>query len=213
MVKTIYLLGAGGHGRVVLDALRGNGVNVTGILDPFLKPGDIIFGVPVLGDDKYLDAVDPSEVILVNGLGANPRTQSRRKLFETMKGDGFVFNAVQHLSALVGRECRFGEGMQIMAGAVLQNRVQIGENAVINTGASIDHDSVIGAHAFVAPGTVLCGAVTVAESAFVGAGAVLLPGVQIGASAVIGAGAVVTKNVPAGWMVAGNPATKIGTND
>ena len=38
----------------------------------------------------------------------------------------------------------------------------------------------------------------------------LLPGVTIGANSLVGAGSVVTKDVPAGAIVAGNPARVIG---
>ena len=44
------------------------------------------------------------------------------------------------------------------------------------------------------------------HGAWIGAGAVVLPGVTIGEHAVVGAGAIVTKDVPAGVIVAGNPA-------
>lgn len=206
------MLGGGGHGRVVLDALLTSGVNVTGVLDPDLKVGDQLFGIPVLGDDAFLDEVVTSNVLLVNGLGANPSTSSRKRLFESMKARGFAFNAVQHSSAVIGRECFLGEGSQVMAGTVLQSGVRVHQNAVINTCAGIDHDCVVGAHVFVSPGAVLCGDVVIAESAFIGAGAVLLPGIKIGAHAIVGAGAVVTKAIPEGWIVAGNPAIKIGMN-
>lgn len=212
MSKQVFLLGGGGHGRVVLDALLSSGLIVAGVLDPNLKVGDQVFGVPVMGGDEYLDQVAPKDVLLVNGLGANPCVRSRKRLFEDMKARGFSFDAVRHPAAGVGLECDLGESSQIMAGAVLQNRVRVGNNAVINTRASIDHDCAIGAHAFVSPSAVLCGVVTVADSAFIGAGAVVLPEIQIGANAIVGAGAVVTKAVPAVWIVAGNPAVKIGMN-
>ena len=212
MAKPVYLLGGGGHGRVVLDALLSSDANVAGVLDPDLKAGDHVFGVPVMGGDEFLDQFALTEVLLVNGLGANPYVYNRMKLFEELKARGFSFDAVRHPSAVIGRECNLGASSQIMAGAVLQNRVRIGDNAVINTHASIDHDCVIGTHAFVSPGVVLSGDVLVEESAFIGAGAIVLPGIKIGANVVIGAGAVVTKNIPDGWIITGNPAVKIGVN-
>lgn len=212
MSKKVFLLGGGGHGRVVLDALLASGVNVAGVLDPDLKVGDQVFGVSVMGGDEFLDRAAPTDVLLVNGLGANPCVRRRKRLCEDLKARGFSFGAVRHPSAVIGRECGFGEGSQIMAGAVLQSRVRIGDNAVINTRAGVDHDCVTGAHAFVSPGVVLCGNVLVGESAFIGSGAVVLPGIEIGANVVIGAGAVVIKSVPDGWIVAGNPAVKIGMN-
>jgi len=46
----------------------------------------------------------------------------------------------------------------------------------------------------------------VCRGASIGSGAVVLGGVTVGANALIGAGAVVTRDVPAGVIVAGNPA-------
>src|SRR5207302_7537730 len=51
------------------------------------------------------------------------------------------------------------------------------------------------------------------RGARIGVNATLLPGVEVGAHALVGAGAVVTKDVPAGVVVAGNPARKIGSVD
>lgn len=207
--KPVYLLGGGGHGKVVLDALLEAGFSVSGILDPGLNVGDIVFGVPVLGGDAYLKSLKPNDILLANGLGASPSVQIRRQTHLDATENGFSFCVLRHPSAIVGRECAFKPGAQIMAGAVLQNQIIVGDGVVINTRASIDHDCNIGAHAFIAPGAVLCGNVTVGDSAFIGAGAVVMPGIKIGTKAVIGAGAVVTKSVPDGWTVVGNPAGKI----
>jgi len=213
MAKSVYLLGGGGHGRVALDALLAGAHEVMGILDPGLEIGDQIFGADVLGDDRYLDNAAPDEMLLVNGLGANPSTRARQSLFEALKARGFAFQSFRHPSAVMGRECVLGEGCQIMAGAVLQSRVRLGDNTVVNTHASIDHDCRVAGHVFVSPGAVLCGDVMISESVFIGAGATLLPGVKIGELAIVGAGAVVTRNVPARAIVVGNPAVQVASND
>lgn len=46
----------------------------------------------------------------------------------------------------------------------------------------------------------------IGRNCFIGGRALILPGVEIGDGCVVGAGAVVTKSVPAGSIVAGNPA-------
>ncbi|MEI6177936.1 MAG: acyltransferase, partial [Verrucomicrobiota bacterium] len=51
--------------------------------------------------------------------------------------------------------------------------------------------------------------VKIGEKCFIGARAIILKGVTLGDGAVVGAGAVVTKDVPAGAIVAGNPARVI----
>jgi sugar O-acyltransferase (sialic acid O-acetyltransferase NeuD family) len=208
MTRSVYLVGGGGHARVVLDAMLLSGVKVSGVLDPSLKRGELIFSVPVLGGDEILDDVSSSVTELVNGIGANPRVTPRQMLHEKLTARGFAFATVRHPSVLCGRECELGEGIQLLAGAVLQNRVRVGANAVVNTRASIDHDCVIGAHSFIAPGAILSGGVEVGGSVFVGAGAVLLPGIAVGRNAIIGAGAVVRENVPEDCVVAGNPAVR-----
>ena len=213
MSEAVYILGAGGHGRVVLDTLLANGIQITGILDTKAPLSQLVLGVPILGGDEYLDNVSIANTFLVNGLGANPKTLRRRNIFTMMKCRGFRFKSFQHPSAIVSNAIDIPEGCQLMAGVVIQAGVTLEENVVINTRASIDHDCMIRSHAFIAPGSVLCGNVRVASSAFIGAGAVVIPNIHIGENAIVGAGAVVTKSVPDGWVVAGNPAVKIGFND
>jgi maltose O-acetyltransferase len=51
--------------------------------------------------------------------------------------------------------------------------------------------------------------VRIGDRVWIGGRAVILPGVTIGDDVVIGAGSVVTRDVPAGMLVAGNPARVI----
>jgi UDP-perosamine 4-acetyltransferase len=210
--QLVYLLGGGGHGRVVLDALLSNGVKVAGIVDPGFEVGHKVFDIPVMGGDGWLDGIAPGEAVLANGLGANPTTRIRTEIFTQRKRLGFTFLTLLHPVAILGRDSSLAEGCQIMAGAVIQCCVRIDVNAVINTRASVDHDCHIGAHAFISPGATICGEVRVHDEVFIGASAVLLPGVEIGRGAIVGAGAVVTRSVAEGLVVAGNPAVKIGNN-
>jgi acetyltransferase-like isoleucine patch superfamily enzyme len=48
--------------------------------------------------------------------------------------------------------------------------------------------------------------VVICDDVWIGTGAIILPGVTIGQGSVVGAGAVVTRDIPAGVVVAGNPA-------
>lgn len=51
--------------------------------------------------------------------------------------------------------------------------------------------------------------VVIGRNVWIGGGAIIVPGVTVGDDAVIGAGSVVTRDVPAGAIVAGNPARPI----
>ncbi len=205
--RRVLLLAAGGHGSVVLDALLVSGIHVAGIIDPGMRVGSALFDVPVLGGDAWLDQAKPDDILLVNGIGANPFKNLRGQFFSKWNQRGFNFLSVQHPSTVVGRETVLSEGSQIMAGSIVQCRVNIADNAVINTRASVDHDCKIGAHAFIGPGVTLCGDVCIGDNVFIGAGAIVLPGVTVGSNAVVGAGAVVTRDIHCRELVAGNPAT------
>lgn len=203
-----YLLAAGGHGRVVLDALLTLNLSVTGIIDPFLEPGSSVFDVPVLGDDEWLLQQKPEGLLLANGLGiVQNSVKKRAELFTQLKNQGFNFITVQHPSACMSRFVSLDSGAQIMAGVHVQCGVSIGANVVLNTCASIDHDCAIAEHAFIGPNSTLCGQVRIKAHALIGAGVTILPGVTVGEHAVVGAGAVVTKDVSAYTCVYGAPAS------
>lgn len=195
MTKTknrLYVLGAGGHAKVVVEALRSSGASPYACLD---KDGE-----------RALDRVSPRSVVLANGVGTGP---ARRRVFETFRAKGFRFPPVRAASAVIAPSAVLGEGSQVLTRAVVHPDSLIGENAVVNTGAIVEHDCVVGDHAFVGPGAVLCGDVVVGLGAFVGAGAVILPGVRVGADAIVGAGAVATRDVAAGAKVCGVPARRM----
>lgn len=213
LAEAIYVLGAGGHSRVVVDTLIASGIHITGILDANAETSQPIRGIPILGGDRYLDQVSIEKTYLVNGLGANPQVSKRQNIFMAMKQRGFRFKSIQHPSAIVSPAVDIQEGAQIMAGVVIQPGVTLGENVVINTRASIDHDCQIGTHAFISPGVILCGNVKIGTSAFIGAGVAIAPNTQIGYNAIVGAGTVVRQSVPDHWIVAGNPAIQIGVNN
>jgi maltose O-acetyltransferase len=85
--------------------------------------------------------------------------------------------------------------------------IRIDDEATIVSGAQIlCHD----ASSYRRLGVTRVAPVTIGKRAFVGARSLILPGVTVGDDAVIAAGAVVTSDVPAGTVVAGNPARPIG---
>ena len=204
---TVLVIGAGGHAKVVIEAVRRMSQQIIGATDADpAKHGSICQGVPVLGGDEAAREHQPGEVLLANGIGQSP--DGRRAAYRRFKEGGYDFLTIVHPSATVAAGADLGEGAQVMAGAVIQPAARIGNNAIINTNATVDHDCTIGEHAHIAPGAVLCGAVTVGDGAFVGAGATVIQGITIGADALIGAGAVVIGDVAPGAAVNGVPARR-----
>lgn len=211
MTLPVVIIGAGGHARVLIEALRLANCRIAGLLDadPSMT-GKVVMGVPVIGTDEALKGLHPGEVRLVNGIGSVASTARRREVFDRVGKMGFRFATVLHPSAVIASDASLGEGAQVMAGAVLQVGVQVGANAIVNTRASLDHDCLLGAHAHVAPGVTLSGGVSVEEEAHIGTGATVIQGIRIGRGSVVGAGSVVVRNVSPGVTVLGVPAREVG---
>lgn len=206
----IILLGAGGHTKVLIDALRLQSVEILGIVDVDPnKKGLELMGVPIIGSDEEVMKYPPQKIRLINGIGSVRVSSLRRQLFESFKCKGYQFENVIHPSAIIANEVILSEGVQIMAGVIIQAGCQIGVNTIINTGALVDHDCLIGRHVHIAPGVVLSGGVVVEESAHIGTGAVIIQGVRAGANSLVAAGAVVTRNVLSDVTVAGVPAREL----
>lgn len=212
MTKPVIILGGGGHARVLISVLRQQAAAIVGIADPNLTPNREISGVLVLGPDAAIAGFSPHEVVLVNGIGnrasrRGPGLDIRGERFRHFKALGYVFAPVIHPSAVVATDsANLGEGVQIMAGAIVQTAAAIGENAIVNTGAIVDHDCIVGPHVHVAPGAVLCGEVRVGAGSHIGAGAVVIQDIDIGENVMIGAGAVVRASLGHGACVSGVPA-------
>jgi UDP-perosamine 4-acetyltransferase len=195
--KPVAVLGGGGHGRVVIEALLRAGATVFGVIDP--KPEAALpVGVRYLG--ASLAAIEPGSADVAIGVGsidvgaANPRP----RLFDEARAAGFAVRSVCHPSAILAADVKLGAGSQVMAGAILQPGVTLGVNCIVNTGASLDHDCRIGDHVHVAPGAVLSGGVVVGRGCHIGVGAVIIQGIRIADEALIPAGAVITRDVAAG---------------
>lgn len=206
---SLIVLSAGGHARVVIEALLSRGIHPAAVADSdAARIGEAIGGIKITGSDDDVLKMAVDTVELANGLGnrASRRDSGlsgRRALFDRFAAQGYKFPVIAHASAIIASDAQLGDGAQVMAGAVIQPAARIGRNALVNTRAVVEHDCIVGDHAHIAPGAVLCGGVAIGEGAHVGAGAVVLVGVKVGAGAVVAAGAVVTKDVAASGF-AGN---------
>lgn len=208
--RPTIVLGAGGHGRVLIDALRRAGVEILGCTNRTgTAPPNLPAEVAFLGDDEAVLSQAPDQVLLVNGLGSVEVNTRRKDLFARLKARGYAFATVVHPSATIARDVLLGEGTQVMAGAVLQTGCRVGDNTIVNTRASLDHDCCIGAHVHIAPGATLSGAVSVGELAHIGLGANIVQGLSIGAASLVAAGATVIAAVPDEARVAGVPARRL----
>lgn len=210
--RSVMILGAGGHARVVLDALCAISVTPTACLSPEPPSKTWPQSVQWLGGDLTLSRLSPSDWVLVNGIGSTSDTALRARAFQNAKSLGFSFLELIDPQSRTAADVIMSEGVVILTGAIVQPGVQLGANVLINTRAILGHDTCVGDHTHIAPGAVVSGGVAIGDGAHIGAGAILKEGISIGAKAIVGAGAVVIDDIPAGACHVGNPARPISVS-
>jgi sugar O-acyltransferase (sialic acid O-acetyltransferase NeuD family) len=207
MSLPVIVIGAGGHAKVVADALLTIGYDVLGYTDTDpAKWGSTVLGRPVIGNDDTISEHEAISVLLANGIGSTCNLQLRRGTYLRFTNSGYQFATFTHPRATVAISAHLGAGVQVLAGAVVQAGAFIGDNSIINTGALIDHDCVIGQHCHIAPGCVLSGDVVIGDESHIGTGASIRQSVKLGRQTVVGVGAAVVSNFDGGGTLVGVPA-------
>jgi sugar O-acyltransferase (sialic acid O-acetyltransferase NeuD family) len=193
-----FIYGAGGHGKVVLDAMQIANQTCYGFID---NNNNAHWAGITVYNNKNLPKVSAGIIHIAIGDAA-----TRAKLEQQLNKLGYSFFTVQHPLAAISKNSKIGVGSFLAATAVIAPYATIGKHVIVNHGAVVDHDCAVGDVCHIAPRALLGGGVTVGNRVLIGSGAIVLPKVSIGDDVIIGAGAVVTKNVAAGTTVVGNPA-------
>ncbi|MDB5013303.1 MAG: acetyltransferase [Daejeonella sp.] len=193
----MYLYGASGHAKVILDILKDQNIPIDGLFDdnPLIQE---LQGIEVINNKET-----PLDAPLIISIGDN---ELRAKLSRELN---VKFGTAIHSSAIISESSVIGHGTVVMQGCIIQAESVIGNHVIINTGASIDHENVVDDFVHISPHVTLCGNVKVGEGTHIGASAVVIPNLTIGKWCTIGAGAVVIRNVPDYSTVVGNPAKAI----
>lgn len=166
-------------------------------------------------------------------VGMPPRGKAEGEL-PTVIGDGAVIRSHSVIYAgnsigkhfqtghhvLVREENEIGDDVSVGTNSVVEHHVRLASGVRIHSQAFVPEYSVLEEGAWVGPNAVLTNAPhplcpkakeclkgpTLKRGAKLGANATILPFLTIGENALVGAGAVVVDDVPAGAVVAGNPA-------
>ncbi len=202
-MKKIIIMGAGGHGQVVADALlQIEGAAPVAFVDENPKViGTEVMGIPVPGGNAAITKIEHDGIVIA--LGNN---ELRKRIFNELNAAGEKLFTVIHPAAIIAPDVKIGEGCMILAGAVINTQAVIKDGTIINTNSTIEHHNVVGPHAHIAPGSTLGGGVIVGEEAMVGIGATVLPRTIIGKNAVLGGGSTAIQDIPDHATAVGVPA-------
>jgi sugar O-acyltransferase (sialic acid O-acetyltransferase NeuD family) len=200
MTNTLYIIRAGGHGRVVADVAELLGYVDIRFVDDAWPSKSLNMDWQVVGRN----IPDPdlnTHVFIGNGVCSERLAELKRLL-----ALGYDLPKLIHPQSYVSARARLGVGSLVCAMAVVNVGVSLGRAVIVNTGATVDHDCVLEDGVHVSPGAHLAGGVQVGEASWIGLGAAVREGIRIGRNVVIGAGAVVVADVGDNMKVMGNPA-------
>ena len=200
MPTEFFIIGAGGHGKVVLEALVNEGKCVQ-VYDADPKKT----GGSLLNHEIKFYSVDLTDMPEIGhiAIGNNSiRLREQRRVTDA----GLLVASVVHQQSAVSPSASLGEGVFIGANAIVGPDVEVSESTIINHAAVVDHDCSIGSYCHIAPNATVGGGVFIGNEVLIGSSATVLPGLTISDGAVVAAGSVVTKNVNPNQLVMGVPA-------
>jgi len=205
----LFIVGAGGWGREVLNQLRGDAAHekewrVAGFLDgrPHALNGFEV-GLPIVGDPLTHRPLPNQQFVCALGDPA----QRRRYAAPLLEKGGYFMNI--RGEANIPPVLAMGQGNFFTRMLQISPDARIGSFCNINTLTVVSHDVVLGDYVQIGAMVFIGGGARIGSMATIHPHATILPGITIGDGATVGAGSVVVKNVPAGTTVFGNPARAI----
>lgn len=183
---TMLLVGAGGHGRVVVEIATRLGLRLAAYVD---RNAADWLDVPRYADEPQALSAYPEAGLALGMGGVTPQALKRRlSLFSASWSAGRDWPALIHPDASVTADAVAGKGTQVMAMARFQPGARVGRGVIVNTGAIIEHGAVLGDGCHIAPGAIVLGDCVIGSCAMIGAGAVVLPGARVPDGALVKAG-------------------------
>lgn len=153
MKEGIVIIGAGGHGKVIADAIvKAGQYNLLGFVDAKLPIGTTVFG-----DYKIIETQDNIASLMndstkfIIGIGNN---EVRSKIY-TQFANSLAWATVNHPSAVIAGDVKIGEGSVLLANAVVNASSTIGQFTIIDSGVIVDHECAIGSFSHLTIGTLV----------------------------------------------------------
>ena len=205
-MKDLYIIGAGGCGREVLQWIKDSSIeyNIIGFLDDNLKALDD-FKCSHKIISKISEYIPKANDVFVCAI-ANPDIKEKIMTSYMVKGAHFI--NIVHPTSVIAETAELGTGIVVYPYCVISDNTVIGDFVTLNLYDSIGHDAEIGDYTTISAHCDITGAVKIGKKVFMGTHVSIVPRVKIKDEAVLCAGSVVMNNISRGKKVLGNPAKK-----
>jgi len=188
-MKSILVIGAGGHGRSIAEAiLMSKDSKLVGFVDDSVPPASLVLGYPVLGTS---DDLEICRAYADYGIVAVGNNGFRCKMTHQLVEIGFSLVSVIHPSAVVSPRAVIGPGSAIMAGAIVGTEAVLGMGVIVNSGAVVDHHCQVADFGHLGVNVSMAGGARVGRGAWVQAGSALGYGVAVADGVVLNPGTAV----------------------
>ena len=200
-MKSILLVGGGGHCIACIDVIEAEGVyDIRGVVSATVST-EKLMGYPAIGTDNDLPQLLKSSNLALVTVGQVKNPKIRIRLFDLLKHLGAQLPVIVSPKGYLSKHSLIGEGSIVMHRAVVNAGAKIGKNCIVNSQALLEHGVVVQDHCHISTGVLLNGNVTIGKGSFVGSGTVIKEGISVGENAVIGAGQVVLRDVRRGAVI------------
>ncbi|SCW77110.1 sugar O-acyltransferase, sialic acid O-acetyltransferase NeuD family [Lachnospiraceae bacterium C10] len=131
-MKSILIIGAGGHGQVVAECAEACGYEKINFLDDYHPDA--------VGVIDQLEAAATNYDGVIVSIGNN---EIRRKLITRLQNINAPLMSLIHPRAYVSPTVAIGPGSIVLPGAVIHTNVHIGIGCIVSIGALVDHDAIV----------------------------------------------------------------------
>lgn len=210
MNKEVYIIGAGGHAKVIANVIYKSGDIVKGFLDDNVPIETIIIRekelkvIGTIADIANLKLKYP-EAEFILGVGNN---FTRKRICDQL-GDKIKYYTAIDQSSQIALDVEIGKGTVILANACINTNAKIGKHCIINTGAIVEHDNILEDYVHISPNATLSGTVKIGEFTHIGSGVTVKNNINICNNCIIGIGATVVKDIEEPGVYVGVPSKRI----
>jgi len=186
----LLIIGAGGHGRSVAEAVIAAGIyEMAGFVDDAAPGLAQVWGYAVLGttDDVSVYRTHADRAIVAVG-----NNTLRAVLSIKLLAAGFELTTVVHPRAIVSPRAVIGPGSAIMAGAIVGTEARLGCGVIVNCGAVVDHDAQVHDYGHLGVNACMAGGSVLGRNAWMQAGSALSYGVKVAEGVVLQPGMAVS---------------------
>ncbi len=182
-MRRLLIVGAGGHGRSVAEAVLAAGeFELAGFVDDAAPGLSIVWNLAVLGTTTDVGhyRVHADHAIVAMGNNA-----VRESLCNSLLAAGFELATIVHPRAIVSPRAVIGQGCTIMAGAVVGTEAKLGCGVIVNCGAVVDHNAQVHDYGHLGVNAAMAGGSELGRSAWMQAGTSIGYGVKVAAGVVM----------------------------